>query len=179
MASLDTVSIGILLGALLVLAGILSSLHRDAVRGAAAAGVPDPGHASRRVGPGRDPVRRRPHHLSGGLGRARPHLVRWRFAHPLCELPQRVCARAGARHHRGPADRGTDGAGHQIRAGSRLERGGAGWRGRGLDRRGGRVLPHPCPRLAPAPARGRILEVESGSTIRLRSSSPSCWSNSC
>jgi len=45
MAALDTVSIGILLGALLVLAGIMSSLVGPALRRPAAAGVPGRRHA--------------------------------------------------------------------------------------------------------------------------------------
>ena len=52
MGSLDTVSLVILLGSLLVLAGILSSLIAIAFRGAAAAGLPFGWHAGWRDGPG-------------------------------------------------------------------------------------------------------------------------------
>src|ERR1700740_746517 len=100
MASLDAVSIGILLGALLVLAGILSSLV------ALRFGAPlllvflIIGMLAGGGGIRGGPLDRGDHVLHGGVGRAGADPVRWGPAHPLRHLPQRARALAGARHRR-------------------------------------------------------------------------------
>ena len=72
-------------------------------------------HAGGRTGPRRHQVRRCLRRLCGGFNRARPHPVRRRSAHPLCDLPQR----AGASPlilatRRCACDRNADGAGREV-----------------------------------------------------------------
>ncbi len=92
MASLDTVSIAILLGSLLVMAGILSSLI------ALRFGAPLllvfllVGMLAGEGGPGGLKFDDVAHHLYGRLDRAGVDPVRWRPAHALRHLPQRAGA---------------------------------------------------------------------------------------
>ena len=141
MASLDTVSIAILLGSLLVLAGILSSLI--ALRFGAPlllvfllvgmlAGEGGPGGikfndvgATYTVGS----IALALILFDGGL-RTR-----------LADLPQRAGAGGDAGDRRRADHRAADRAGRQVGARHRLDRGAAGRRGGRLDRRGGGVLP--------------------------------------
>ena len=155
MASLDTVSIAILLGSLLVLAGILSSLIALRFGAPLAAGVPAGRHAGRRGRPGRHQVRRRRRRLYGRLDRAGADPVRRRPAHALRQLPQRAGAGGDAGDRRRADHGAAHRAGRQIRARSRLDAGSAGRRGGGVDRRGGGILPDQRARPAAAPARAR------------------------
>ena len=155
MESIDTVSITILLGAVLVLAGIMSSLV--ALRFGAPlllvfllvgmlAGESGPGgikfddvrlaYTVGSVALGADPVRRRP-------------------AHPVRDLPQRAGAGGHAGDRRRAGHRGADRAGRGLGARAELDRGAAGRRGGGLDRRRGGVLPDACQGPAAAAARRR------------------------
>ena len=162
MASLDQVSIAILLGAVLVMAGILSSLL------ALRFGAPlllvflVIGMLAGNSGPGQlqfDDVRI---DLSGRLGRAGADPVRRRPAHALPAHPHRAGALDGARHHRRAPDRRHHRAGRAIRARSQLDRVAAGRRRRRLDRRGRGVPAGACAGPAPAAAGRR----DAGSRIR-------------
>ncbi len=152
---LDVVSLGILLGALLVLAGILSSLV--AMRFGAPlllvfllvgmlAGEAGP------LGIKFDDV-----HATYVVGSIALALIlfdgglRTRFA----DLPQRAGACRDPCDRRRAAHRRADRAGREIHPRPRLDRVLAGRRRRGLDRRGGGVLAAPCARPASAPARRR------------------------
>ena len=113
MGALDAVSIGILLGALLVLAGILSSLV------ALRFGAPLllvfllVGMLAGEAGPGGikfDDVR---HDLHRRLDRAGADPVRRRAAHALRDLPQRAGAGGHAGDRRRAAHRGADRAGRR------------------------------------------------------------------
>ena len=95
---------------------------RAALRRAAAAGVPADRHAGRRFRPGPDAVRRRAHHLSGGLGGAGADPVRRRPANAVSKHPRGAGAVDGAGHHRRAADGADHGAGRQICARSELDR---------------------------------------------------------
>ncbi len=179
MAALDAVSIGILLGALLVLAGILSSLV------AMRFGAPLlfvfllVGMLAGEAGPGGitfDDVRTT--YMVGSIALALILFdggLRTRFATFRSVLgPAVALATVGVAAH-GCADR----AGRQVHARPELDRGAAGWRRRGIDRRRRGVLSAPCPRPAAAPA-GRPQRSRSSraATIRSRCCSPSCWSSS-
>ena len=162
MASLDSVSIAILLGAVLVMAGHPVEPARAALRRAAAAGVPADRHAGGRCRAGPAQLRRRPHHLSGGIGGAGADPVRRRPADPVSKHPHRAGAIDGAGDHRRAADRADHRAGRQICARSELDRGAAGRRRGGLDRCRGGVPARAHAGPAPAPARRR----DAGSRIR-------------
>ena len=162
MASLDQVSIAILLGAVLVMAGILSSLL------ALRFGAPLLlvflliGMLAGDSGPGQMQLRRRPHHLSGGIGGAGADPVRWRLADPVSEHPRGAGAVDGAGDDRRAADRAGHRAGRQICARSELDRVAAGRRRGGLDRCRGGVSAGAYPGPAPASPRRR----DAGSRIR-------------
>ena len=162
MASLDSVSIAILLGAVLVMAGILSSLL------ALRFGAPlllvflFIGMLAGDSGPGSAAVRRRPHHLSGGLGGAGPDPVRWRPENPVSEHPRGAGAVDGAGDGRRAGDRADHRAGRQICARSELVRGAAGRRRGGLDRCRRGVPAGARAGAAPAPPRRR----DAGGRIR-------------
>ena len=155
MASLDTVSIGILFGALLVLAGILSSLV------ALRFGAPLLlvflifGMLAGEEGPGGirfDDVRTA--YIVGSIALALILFdggLRTRFSTFRSVLD----ALAHARDRRRADDRGAHRAGRPPRARPRLDRIAAGRLGGRLDRRGRGVLPDPCARPAAAPARRR------------------------
>ena len=155
METIDSVSVTILFGAVLVLAGIMSSLVALRFGAPVAAGLPSGRHAGGRIRPWWRQVRRRAAGLHGGLGGARPDPVRRRLAHQICHLPQ--CAGPGRdARHRGRADhRGADRARRRLGARAQLDRGLAGRRGDGLDRRRGRVLPVARQGPAASPARQR------------------------
>ena len=162
MASLDSVSIAILLGAVLVMAGILSSLL------ALRFGAPlllvflVIGMVAGDSGPGQLQLRRRAHHLSGRIGGAGADPVRRRPANPVSEHPRGAGALDGAGHRRRAADGADHRAGRQICARPQLDRGAAGRRGGGVDRCGGGVSAGACAGLAAASARRR----DAGSRIR-------------
>ena len=162
MASLDSVSIAILLGAVLVMAGILSSLL------ALRFGAPLLlvflliGMLAGDSGPGPAPVRRRAHHLSGGIGGAGADPVRRRPANAVSKHPRGAGAVDGAGDHRRAADGADHRAGRQICARSELDRGAAGRRRGGLDRRRGGVSAGACAGPAAASARRR----DAGGRIR-------------
>ncbi len=177
---LDTVSIGILLGALLVLAGILSSLVAMRFGAPLLLVFLRHRHAGRRGRAGRDQVRRRAHHLHGRLDRARLILfdggLRTRFATFRNVLaPALTLATFGVL-----VTAALTAPVAQLRPRHELVRGAAGRRGGGLDRRGCGVLPHPCPRACGC-ARGSARRSRSNpaATIRSRCCSPSSWSSSC
>ena len=155
MASLNSVSIAILLGAILVMAGIMSSLI------ALRFGAPlllvflFIGVLRRRGRSRRDQVRRRPLDLSGRLGRAGADPVRRRAEDPVQQYPDRARALGGAGDRRRPAHGGHHRAGREIHARHELDRGDAGRRGDRLDRCRGGVSADPRPRPAAAPARRR------------------------
>ena len=155
MASLDSVSIAILLGAVLVMAGILSSLL------ALRFGAPLLlvflliGMMAGDSGPGPAAVRRCAHHLSGGIGGAGADPVRWRLANAFPEHQRGAGAVDGAGDGRRVADGADHRAGRQICARPELDRGAAGRRRGRLDRRGGGVSAGACAGLAVAPARRR------------------------
>ena len=155
MASLDSVSIAILLGAVLVMAGILSSLL------ALRFGAPLLlvflliGMLAGDAGPGQLQLRRRPHHLSGGIGGAGADPVRRRPEDPVSKHPHRAGAVDGAGDRRRAGDRAGHRAGRQICARPELDRGAAGRRGGGLDRRRGGVPAGAYAGPAAAPARRR------------------------
>src|SRR6266536_350901 len=69
----------------------------NALRGAAAVGVPDRRDAGGRGRAGRPAVRRRAHSLRGRLDRAGADPVRRRLAHAICNFPQRAGAGGHAR----------------------------------------------------------------------------------
>ena len=128
MATLDTVSLTILFGALLMLAGILSSLV------ALRFGAPllfvflVVGMLAGESGPGGikfDDVRTT--YLVGSVALALDP-VRRRAAHAHCDLPQRARAVADARDRRRRHHRGADRAVRQICARPRLDGGAAGRR---------------------------------------------------
>ncbi len=162
MASLDSVSIAILLGAVLVMAGILSSLL------ALRFGAPLllvfllVGMVAGDAGPGQLQLRRRAYHLSGGLGGAGADPVRWRPEDPLPEHPRGARAVDGAGDRRRAVDGADHGAGRQICARPELDRSAAGRRRGRLDRCGGGVPAGACAGLAAAPARRR----DAGGRIR-------------
>ena len=155
MASLDTVSIAILLGSLLVLAGILSSLI------ALRFGAPLllvfllVGMLAGEGGPGGIKFDNVGAAYTGRLDRAGADPVRRRPAHPARDLPQRAGAGGDAGDRRRADHRAADRAGRQMVLGIGWMRGAAGRRGGGLDRRGGGVLPDQRARPAAAPARAR------------------------
>ena len=152
---LDTVSIGILLGALLVLAGIMSSLVAMRFGAPLLLVFLIVGMLAGEAGPGGikfDDVRAT--YVVGSIALALILFdggLRTRLATFRSVLAPAVTLATVGRHAHGGADR----AGRQIPARHELERGAAGGRGRGLDRCGGGVLPGSCPRPAPAPARRR------------------------
>ena len=126
-----------------------------ALRRAVAARVPPGRHAGRRIRRRRHQVRRRAAGLYGRLGGARPDPVRRRAAHAARDLPQRARPRGPAGHCRRPDHGGADRAGRGLGAATQLERGAAGWRRDGLDRRRGGVLPAARQGAAAAAARQR------------------------
>ena len=162
MASLDSVSIAILLGAVLVMAGILSSLL------ALRFGAPLLlvflliGMVAGDSGPGQLQLRRRAHHLSGRIGGAGADPVRWRPADAVSEHPRGAGAVDGAGDGRRAADGADHRAGRQICARPELDRGAAGRRGGGLDRCRGGVSAGACAGPAAAAARRR----DAGGRIR-------------
>ena len=162
MASLNSVSIAILLGAVLVMAGILSSLL------ALRFGAPlllvflFIGMLAGDSGPGQLRVRRRAHHLSGGIGGAGADPVRWRPANAVSKHPRGAGAVDGAGHHRRAADGADHRAGRQICARPELDRGAAGRRRGGVDRCRGGVSAGACAGPAAASARRR----DAGGRIR-------------
>src|ERR1700678_1133076 len=146
MAALDTVSLTIMFAALLVLAGILSSLV------ALRFGAPLllvfllVGMLAGESGPGGvtfDDVRTT---LSGRRGGARADSVRRRTAHAARDISQRAGNLPGAGDDRRPAHRRHHGTGCALAPGIRLGRVAAGRRRRRLNRCGGGVLAHSCPR---------------------------------
>ena len=155
MASINSVSITILFGAILVLAGIMSSLV------ALRFGAPLllvfllVGMLAGESGIGGikfDDVRTG---LYGRFRGARPDPVRRRPAHAACDLPQRAGAGRAPRHRRRPDHGDADGAGGVLDARADLVRGAPGRRRDGLDRRRRRVLPAPRQGPAAPPARQR------------------------
>ena len=93
MASLDTVSISFLLGSLLVLAGIMSSLVALRFGAPLLLAFLVVGMLAGESGPGGIMFDDVETGLYRGLGRARPDPVRRRPAHPVPDLPQRDRAR--------------------------------------------------------------------------------------
>ena len=159
---LDSVSIAILLGAVLVMAGILSSLL------ALRFGAPLLlvflliGMLAGDSGPGQlqfDDVRTT--YLVGSVALALI-LFDGGLQHALSQHPHRAGALDGACDRRRAADRADHRAGREICARPELDRGAAGRRRGGLDRRGRGVPAGACPGPAPAPARRR----DAGSRIR-------------
>ncbi len=135
---------------------------RAALRRAVAAGVPADRHAGGRCRAGPALLRRRPHHLSGGIGGAGADPVRRRPANQVSKHPHRAGAIDGAGDHRRAADRADHRAGRQICARSELDRGAAGRRRGGIDRCRGGVPAGAHAGPAPAPPRRR----DPGSRIR-------------
>ena len=155
MASLDALSIAILFGALLALAGILSSLV------ALRFGAPLllvfllVGMLAGEAGPGGIKFDDVGYAVRRRLGRAGADPVRRRAAHPLPYLPQRA-GPAGLLATVGVLVTAALTAPAGVCAlGLELDRSAAGRRRRRLDRRRRRVLPAPCPRPAAAAARQR------------------------
>ena len=123
-----------------------------ALRRAPAAGLSGDRHAGRRCRPRPAAVRRRPHHLSGGIGGAGADPVRRRIEDAVSKHPRRAGAVDGAGNRRRAADGAGHGAGREICARPRLDRGAAGRCGGGLHRRGGGVSSGAYARPAAAPA---------------------------
>jgi len=123
MSSLDSVSITILLGAVLVMAGILSSLL------ALRFGAPLLlvflliGIVAGDSGPGRVQFRRPAHHLSGGIGGAGADPVRWRIEDALPEHQRGFWRRRCCWRRSRAADGADHRTGRQICARSELDRG--------------------------------------------------------
>ena len=155
MAALDTISIAILLGSLLVLAGILSSLI------ALRFGAPlllvflILGMLAGEGGPGGIPFNNvAAAYTVGSIALALILFdggLRTRLASFRSVLAPAVTSGDGRR----AGHRAFDRADRQAGARSQLDAEPAGRRGGGLDRRGGRILPDQRARLAPAPARAR------------------------
>ncbi len=155
MASLDTVSLTILLGSVLILAGILSSLIAFRFGAPLLLVFLLVGMLAGEGGPGGlkfDDIATT--YTVGSIALALILFdggLRTRFATFRSVLAPSVALATCRRADHDAADR----AGRQIRARHRLDPGAAGRRGGGFDRRSGGVSPHQCRRPAAAPARAR------------------------